>query len=186
MMWLQIMIFSLSVSIDALGIGISYGVQGIKIDKRAVAAVGCISAGMMEAAIFFGSRLAQIFPGKLTTICGAIIMLALGLWFLLQNLQPKGERKYDKDNSRHIDFREGIVLGTALSLDSLSTGIAAAASGLNSLLLGPVVGLMQAAFLSIGVALITRIPFLKQVNSRQCGIASGIILMGIGIGRLLG
>ena len=57
-MWLQIILLSFSLSIDALGIGISYAFRKVRIDGRARMAVGVISAVIMGAAVAVGGRIA--------------------------------------------------------------------------------------------------------------------------------
>lgn len=183
-MWLQIILLSVSFSIDALGIGVSYALRGVRIDIRAKAAVGVITAVIMGAAVAAGESLGRLFPESAVSLAGAGLLIVMGGFLLFRNLFPGKETEFDRDSSRHIDVREGILLGAALSVDSVSAGIAAAATGINGLFLAPAVGMMQTILLIAGECMICRWGIGRRMNQRVCMQVSGALLILIGIVRL--
>ena len=183
-MWLQIILLSFSLSIDALGIGISYAFRKVRIDGRARMAVGVISAVIMGAAVAVGGRLNRALPEAVVSGAGAVLLIVMGLILLYRNLLRGKETEFDKDSSRHVVIREGLILGGALSADSVSAGIAAAATGMNGIILAPAVGLMQAFLLSTGEYMMRKWEFVRRLNRRVCSGISGVLLITIGIARL--
>lgn len=184
-MWFQIILLSFSLSVDALGMGVSYGFQGVKIDRKAKLAVGLVSMVIMGIAVTVGGKLTEFLPEKVVSRAGAALLMVMGFWFLYQNLLKKQETNFDRDNSRCIDMKEGIILGAALSADSISAGIAAVATGMSGVLLAPVVGLMQIFLLHTGDWLVRKNPVMRRFDRRVCGTVSGILLIVIGIARIL-
>ncbi|SFR68937.1 Putative Mn2+ efflux pump MntP [Anaeromicropila populeti] len=184
-MLLQILIISVSLSIDALGIGISYHLKGVKITKLSRAIIAMMSVIIMYTSLKIGAFLAAVFPETVIQIIGISILVLIGLTFIRNSIFGDENQIYDFDKSKTIDFWEAFILGIALSADAFSAGIAASAIGIGGSIMPFTVGFMQIAFLSIGGILIDKSQLMKKLNRKVCGVFSGFLLILIAILRTM-
>lgn len=183
-MLLQIAAISVSLSIDALGIGISYRLKGVTIPASAKIVIGLVSALIMWLSLSAGNRMLQIFPEKVMTLFGMAVLCLIGLAFIRNSLFGEKGKTYDFDQSKKIETGEAILLGAALSADSVSAGIATAVLGLSSIWIPVMVGLMQMAFLYLGSVLMERCSLThKKAQEKICGVFSGCLLILIAVLR---
>ena len=122
------MLFSLllafSLSLDALGIGLSYGLRSIRFRPSALLLLTIEAFLMMELFLFAGRRLAAVFPAHLAERFSPMLLLFFGVWLCLQGM-GQGKRKEtsplhspslcDKNASSLIEPQEALLLGLLLS-----------------------------------------------------------------------
>ena len=94
------------------------------------------------------------------------------------------ECTFDLDNSNDIDYKEAMLLGFALSLDSFCIGVGALALGINMILFALIVACLQYLFLTIGNLLGIYLSSLKNIPQNIWTKISGIILILIGFLKL--
>lgn len=182
---MNILIISISLSIDALGIGVSYKLKGVKITTIARTIIGIVSGFVMWLSLNIGTLMMEFFPSKVANIIGVSILVLIGLAFIRNALFGSEEATYDFDKSKNIEMWEACVLGFALSADSISAGIAVATMGIGTMFMPFSVGIMQFVFLSIGDLLIERCQRVREINKKLCGIVSGSLLIVIALLRVL-
>lgn len=185
MLW-NVIVISISLSIDALGIGISYRLKGVDITHPAKITIGLVSVLVMWISLSLGKIMLHVFPADIAKIIGCSILGIMGLSFLRSALFGKENATYDFNQSKKIDWWEAIVLGFALSIDSVSAGIAAVSMGLGTNWIPLCVGAIQVMFLYIADILIVKTNITRHINRRICGACSGILLLVIASMRLLG
>ena len=185
-MLLNILVLSISLSIDALGIGISYQCKKVKITWLARIIIGFISGMVMFLSLQLGEVFQTVFPEPVMKILGISILALMGIIFIRNGLFHNDDATYDFDHSSNIDAFEAFVLGFALSADSVSAGVAAASIGINTILIPITVGLMQMFFLGLGAFLTDKSSFIKRMNQKTCGILSGCLLLIIALIRGIG
>lgn len=183
-MLFNIIIISVSLSIDALGIGVSYKLKGVKISTEAKFIIGIISSLMMWGAVNLGKSMSGLFSDNMCKIIGISILVLMGASIIRNSIYSKDEATYDMDKSSDIKGIEAVLLGIALSIDSVSAGIAIAAIGFGNILIPVIVGFMQMFFLYLGDFLISRFHKLQNLNSKVCGFFSGLLLILIALIRL--
>ena len=173
-MILTCMLLALSTSIDSIGIGLTYGIRDITISRQAKIILFIISLIISSISILIGNTLNNILSEEITNIIGSLILFFIGLIIIVQTLkrEKRQEKKVyklfirflgitiqiikdpitsDFDNSKKIDSKEAIYLGTALSLDSFSVGIGAGMLGSISIIFPLIVSLFQIVFQSLGI-----------------------------------
>ena len=90
----------------------------------------------------------------------------------------------DYDQSRDISWIEGIAVGAAISIDTVSVAIGLSASGFHNMFIPWIVGVMQIVFL-LGGCICGKNVKIKMVNSeKRCGILSGCLLILIAVMRV--
>jgi putative sporulation protein YtaF len=88
----SIVILSISLSIDALGVGVAYGLRRIHIPLIPKLIICFFSILYAGAALFLGSILSHALPGSISQLIGVIILGIMGLWIILQALLKKEEK----------------------------------------------------------------------------------------------
>lgn len=207
-MILTCMLLALSTSIDSIGIGLTYGIRDITISRQAKIILFIISLIISSISILIGNTLNNILSKKITNIIGSLILFFIGIIILVQTLkrEKRQEKKVyklfirflgitiqiikdpitsDFDNSKKIDSKEAIYLGTALSLDSFSVGIGAGMLGSISIIFPLIVSLFQIVFLSLGRNIGEKLNKKIHIPSKIWSILSAVLLILIGIVRLV-
>lgn len=182
-MILYFIVMSIALSIDALGIGISYRLKGVTIPFRTKISIGVMTSGIMLGALLFGNIIHKGLPVQVSKTLGAVVLIVIGAVFIHNSLYQDEEITYDFNHSREIELLEGVLLAVALSADSIGAGIAVASSGPCSCFFGIMVGGVQLFFLFLADFFVNHIKMIRKFNNKICGIISGAMLVIIGLLR---
>ena len=79
MSFAAVLILAVSLSMDALGIGISYGLRGIRVSWKARVVICAMSMMVTGAAVGLGSVLLEVIPLPAAKLLGCGMLLILGL-----------------------------------------------------------------------------------------------------------
>ena len=95
---LSALLFAVSANIDCLAIGLSYGIQSVKIDARSNLIIAVISTVGTLLSMLLGEPLAALCSADTANRIGAVLLILIGLWILLQNhwTQQKSLKAYDR------------------------------------------------------------------------------------------
>ena len=156
-----------------------------------------------------GGKAFLLMTPETGAILGGGILLVMGAWVIVQETLLRGRRSQgpqpadpgkdptpksfwqrllatldnpslaDQDYSGHIDLKEGTILGLALLLNNLPNGVAAAMIKLPVSLTTLGVGVLSVLTLSLGLGIGRHIG--AHRNGKWTWVASGLILMGIGL-----
>lgn len=154
--WILIFGFAVSSSLDNLGVGISYGIRGIRINHLSNLIIAVICFILSMSGIISGQWIAEVLPGILPVLIGALLLFIVGARIILlavprkkqesnQNSEEAGEtassgslkgilqnpETVDKDKSGSIGNLEAAVLGVALAANAVTNGIGAGMMGLS-------------------------------------------------------
>lgn len=210
-MFINYIILALSVSIDSLGIGITYGLKNTVITNTSKIILFIISVLVTILSICFGNFLNTILPKTFTNYVGSFLLTFMGIWVIYQSFNKKStstktESKTttyqfiikslgitiqilrnpissDLDNSKKITPKEAIYLGIALSIDSICVGICSSAIGLNSIIFPLLVACFQLFFLSFGRFLGDKITNISKIPENIWNVFSGVLLICIGVSK---
>lgn len=207
---LTVLLFAFAVSADGFVAGMAYGINKIKIPVISLAVIASASACAVSVSMACGKGLSAVLPASWSSKIGAIILVVIGLYFLLQACREKinsiendGEETLftlnlrsfglivqiykepscaDLDCSGEINFKEAFFLGFALALDALGAGIGVAMTGLNIFFTALSVGVLKFILVNCGI-------FLGEMMSSKhfkstSSLAAGIIFIVIAIFEL--
>lgn len=180
-MFFKNLILAVSLSIDSFGVGMSYRIKGVKITFWAKAIVGILSFAITWAALNLGDWMVSYFPPDILRILGTAILVLIGVTFIRKGFQSKEEAFCDMDHSSSIELWEALLLGFALSSDTISTCIAIATLPINTVYLPFLAGIFQAGFLDVGSKVAVSFGKFTNNNSKICGIFSGCLLIFLAI-----
>lgn len=206
---MAVFLYILSVNLDSIGVGISYGLRKIHIATSASIIIALFSVLYAALALCAGSLLTRVLPDWMGKTAGSAILLILGVSICISAFRParsrtvKTERSFairplgvtisivrdpiacDFDGSRRIDPREAIYLGLALSLDSIGVGIGAGLSGITAWFLPPIIGLLQFLFLTLGSILGKSLRRVTKIPPQTWTLLSGALLIVLSLLRAL-
>lgn len=198
MTWLIILAFTLSSSIDNLGVGLSYGIRKIHVSfgKNLLIAIICFVMSM--GGITFGVWLSTILPGMLPVIFGALLLFIIGIRIILlakprknepskEALQPKNGQSIfknpeeaDFNKSDEIGWGESILLGIALSANALTNGVGAGLLGFSPVVISLTAAIGSFITVWAGVKLGSKVADV-QVSSFTIGqfgtVISGLLML---------
>lgn len=189
-----VLLLAISLSIDALGIGLCYGIRGIRISFAAKCILLLESMFLMILFLFAGKHITIFFSSEIANKIGVILLFIMGIWFCFQSVQKeknvqkenadmlRNPHYCDKDHSNHIDAKEALSLGFILSIDSMGAGIAAGAAEI-SFLLSFFTAIFQILFLSMGIFLGKHFKKRSGIKENIWTAFSGCILISIALLR---
>ncbi len=211
MAWLFILGFALSSSLDNLGVGISYGIRGIRIGLVSNLIMAAICFILSEAGIVGGQWISRILPGIFPTLVGAFVLIIIGIRIVLLALPRKKQlsespaeplsngdslkellknpEKADLDRSGEIGYLEAVVLGLALSANAVTNGLGAGLLGLSPLAIAVTAAIGSFITVWAGTA-IGRKASTVRIGSFHLGqmgtLISGVVLLVIACNALFG
>ena len=207
-MLLNCILLAVCVSLDSLGIGLTYGLKNTKISFYSKIILLIISVIISGISVVIGKCIGIVLSPNFSKILGCILLCIMGIWIILQSItnnKIKIKKDYhffikflgitiqiirdpsysDLNNSNKIEPKEALYLGIALSLDSFGIGIGSSIIGLNSFLFPILVSAFQLVFLSLGDYLAKKIRNISNVPENTWSIIAGTLLIEVGIGKII-
>lgn len=213
-MFITSLILAISSSIDALGIGTTFGIRNTKVSLSAKIVIYFLILIISSIGIVIGSFISQFLSVSLTNILGSSILIFMGLWIIYNSLKSETlstknsnsfkEFKHnffikplgitvqiirspissDLDNSKIIDAKEAFYLAFALSLDALCIGIGSSIFGVNPFIFPFFVATIHLLFLSFGTLLGKNVKKIIHLPENIFTIISGLLLILIALSRI--
>jgi putative sporulation protein YtaF len=207
-MLLNCILIAICVSIDALGIGLTYGLKNTKISFSARIVLFVTAVIMSSLSVIIGNSINKMLPSKIANIIGCLVLVLIGLWLIIQavtNNKKKIKKEYhffikflgitvqiirdpnssDLNNSNQIEAKEAIYLGIALSLDSVAVGLGGNIIGLTSFIYPILVGIFQLLFLFLGKFLGRKAQNISYIPENIWSIMAGCLLIFLGISKFI-
>ncbi len=204
-----IILMSISCNLDNIGIGMAYGARKISIPFSSNLLIAVITTAGTLLSAAFGKSMHVFLKPRTANALGSAILICAGLWVAIYDFMASsgsalrdspGEaprarkpdssfRKLlsildnpclaDSDLSKHIDLKEGALLGLALTLNNVANGVGAGLIGLNIVWLALFVFIFSIATILLGIMAGDR--YGNRLFGRFSGLAAGVILIGLGI-----
>jgi putative Mn2+ efflux pump MntP len=188
--WLAALLIGVVSNLDNLGVGVALGIRGTRIDAMANLTVAGITMAATAAAVMFGHVLARLVPSAVTDWLGPVIIIAIGITTALTSARsprlPGCARAWRHPRSTEgvITWREAFVLGVALSVNNLGTGVGAGVSGIPVLATTASAGLISLVCVGGGSHFGRTLG--RLVLERHAPLIAGMLLLAVGVGMLSG
>jgi len=78
-----IVILAVSLSIDALGVGVAYGLRKVKIPLGSKVIICFFSILYSAAALFIGKSISGFLPAYVSKLVGIVILIFMGVWIII-------------------------------------------------------------------------------------------------------
>ncbi|GFZ31422.1 sporulation protein [Clostridium zeae] len=196
--FLSALLFSLSSNLDNLVIGMAYGIKKIKIYFLNNLLIAGITATGTFLSMFLGLFISKFLSNSIANKLGAIIIIILGVYFVIQSIRKFSSNvtskdlalkdikamveyaeKSDTDKSGDIGTRESIFVALGLTFNNLGTGIAASITGISVPLTTVLTFILSIATIILGQALGSNI--IGKLFGKYAPLVSGILLIVLGI-----
>ena len=201
-----ILVLGIAANLDNLGIGLAYGLKKIKVPLASNLSIAILSGIATLLSAFLGHRLSNILPAKTGPALGGIIVSIIGVWTIAQyflaeqashhhpahNNREKAKITWqnlwkvfenpalvDKDQSNVISVNESLLLGIALSINCLTTGLGAGMTRLNTYALA--LSIIIFSLLSIQTGMYIARRYAATHLGKHANLLTGIILIIIGL-----
>ncbi|MFT8872458.1 MAG: manganese efflux pump [Sporolactobacillus sp.] len=184
MNWLIIVFIGLASNIDNFAVGLNYGIRGKRISTAANVLIAAIGFFMSFVALLAGQTLGTALPDAFTTLCGGLIIIAIGVWSLADSLRshpaapvPDADT-VDRDANNIIAFNEAFVLGIALSVNAAGTSFGAGVSRLSPLDVASLVAIFS--FVTIACGQLCGLCGIGSRFGKASEYAAALLLIAIG------
>ena len=185
-MILKYTLLALSASIDALSLGITYGIKKTKMSKTGNLLIFTIVLVCSTIAILIGHFLSLLFSPTFSILVGSSILIMLGLYNIYKGINKSNTFiNFDVDNSNYIDNKEAAAIGLAVAVDASCVSMGAGIIGYISFILPIFMAVFHTFFVNCGNFVAKSIVEKLNVPSNVLSIFSGILLVLIGIFRIL-
>jgi putative sporulation protein YtaF len=199
-----ILFISLANNVDNIGARIAYSIRGIKITVPINIWISVITFIISSLAAFSGSLITGFLSKQWSAAISMLLLTGIGVWIIVEPYlkknrdvpeEPQPEsganilqilaspEKADRDNSKHIDFKEATVLGIALSINNIGGGLGAGMIGLNSFWVGFFSAVIS--FLALWTGNYVTGYFTRRNMGNKATVTAGIVLIAIGIEQIL-
>lgn len=204
--WLFLAGFAVASSIDNLAVAVSYGIRGVRIPLRFNLLIAAICFAFSEVGVLVGDVAAQLLPGALPSIAGALLLFALGARIVLLALsaQPAPEpgraaagmwgatlrsmRGLLAADIGRIGWPEAVLLGVALSANALTNALGAGLIGFSAFAMASTAALGSFVTMAFGVAIGRRSASARLGPfdvGRHGALVSGIILLTLAAAKVM-
>ena len=181
-MILKYILLALSASIDALSLGITYGIKKTKMSKTANIIIFMIVLCCSTIDILVGHFLSLLFSPMLSILLGSSLLILLGLYNIYKGIKnPNIFVNFDVDNSNYIDTKEATLLSLAVAVDASCVSMGAGIIGYISFILPIFMAIFHTFFVNCGNFVAKSAVERLSIPSNILSIFSGILLVLIGI-----
>jgi putative sporulation protein YtaF len=207
-MLLSIFLLGVTLSMDSIFVGITYGIKGTKVPFLSLIVILTFSTLYAGISILFGCGLKALLNASVINIIGSLILVALGTKMISNSLKKEKQRESkrstgltkiidmsaqvfqnpeasDIDNSGVIDLKEAFFLTLALSADSLVAGIAGGMFSFSVWMFPVIIGLFQTVFLCLGVFIGNLFKEKAKLHNKYVSILAGIALVVFSLLKML-
>jgi len=184
-MIIRYILLALSASIDALSLGITYGIKKTKMSKTANIIIFMIVICCSTIAILVGHFLSLLFSPTFSVLLGSSLLIMLGLYNIYKGIKKTNILvNFDVDNSNYIDNKEASALGLAVAVDASCVSMGAGIIGYISFILPVFMAVFHTFFVNCGNFVAKSAVERLNVPSNVLSILSGALLVLIGIFRI--
>ena len=176
---LNSILLAFSVSVDSLGIGITYGIRNAKIKFLSRCVLFVKSIFFTYCSLTIGGFIKSLLSELVTRIISSGILVIIGILVIFDPIP------FDLDKSKAIDIKEALLLGTALSMDSICVGIGSSIGGYSASYFPLLVAVFQLIFMFIGIFIGKKIIKSSSIPDKVWNIISGGIMILFGVIKFL-
>ncbi|WP_405156111.1 manganese efflux pump [Paenibacillus sp. FSL K6-0108] len=123
--FISLLALALALSLDGFGVGITYGLRRTKIPLLSIVVISICSGLVIALSMQVGVLLSHVVSPDVASIVGAVILIGIGAWSLLQLIRKRGKEQQETDNGvsdRTVAAEGSILSGTQASQEAQTKG----------------------------------------------------------------
>nr|WP_237391802.1 MntP/YtaF family protein [Paenibacillus dendrobii] len=109
------LLLAFALSLDSFGVGITYGLRQMKISPLSVVIISLCSGVIIYISMQVGVLLAKVVSPEAASIVGAVILIIMGSWSLIQLLIQKERNREEKESATIKSVENAHSMETAAS-----------------------------------------------------------------------
>ncbi|MFF2091179.1 manganese efflux pump [Paenibacillus sp. NPDC058174] len=137
MTWLLILGFTISSSLDNLGVGLSYGIRKIQIGVVSNLLIAAVCFLFSYSGIWFGKWISAVLPGVLPVLLSAFVLLIIGLRIILLSVPRKVQETAGQTELSGGEQEQQGREGGPVAVGEVAAGSAPRPRGLSAILRNP-------------------------------------------------
>lgn len=184
-MIVKCILLALSASIDALGLGITYGIKKTKMSSVGNLIIFVVLFCLSGISVFIGHYISVLFSPIASALLGASLLILLGVYNIFKSQTKNCSTNFDTDGSNYIDAKEAFILGLAVAVDASCVSLGSGMIGIGGIILPFLMAVFHTFFVNCGNLVANNIVQKFTISSKLLSNLSGIILIFIGFFRLL-
>lgn len=95
--FISLLALAFAVSLDGFGVGITYGLRRTKIPLLSIAIISLCSGLVIALSMQVGVLLSHVVSPEVASIVGAVILIVIGAWSLLQLIRRRGKEREEAE-----------------------------------------------------------------------------------------
>ena len=184
-MIVKCILLALSASIDALGLGITYGIKKTKMSSVGNLIIFVVLFCLSGISVFIGHYISVLFSPIAAALLGSSLLIVLGVYNIFKAQTKNCSTNFDTDGSNYIDAKEAFILGLAVAVDASCVSLGSGMIGIGGVILPFLMAVFHTFFVNCGNLVANNIVQKFTISSKLLSNLSGIILIFIGFFRLL-
>lgn len=187
-----------AINIDSLAVGVAYGLAEMKMSRAAKVGVSLAAGLALWLTVWLGNYFSGLLDSQMSQWLSAVLLLLFGN-VLLISAKLSDDRLLnhpdcaDRNKDKVVSFKESLLLGAALSVDSLGAGFSLGMMGSGRVLIPLVVFLVNIFFLCGGELLGKRIinvetkilGRLRATAKKSSACIPGIVLIALAVWKIV-
>lgn len=177
MQLLYLFIITILNSIDNFGIGIAYGVAGIKVKLSKNILIAFLAFLVSFIASLSGQLISNFLSDDECSIVSMLLLILMGLKMIFESFYKK--KNHSSIKVKELGYKEALSIGIALALDDISSSVSSALLGYNAFIISfPYFIISLLIFFFANFAL----KFIYKLNvGNKPTIIAGILMIVIGL-----
>ncbi len=179
MQLLYLFLIAILNSIDNLGVGIAYGIAGIKVKFSKNLLIAFLAFAVSFIASLSGQFISTFLNDEECSIISMLLLVLMGIKMIYSSLSKKQNDNFDK--VKELSYKDAFSIGIALALDDVSSSVSSALIGYSAFMVSlPYFIISLAIFFSGNFAL----RFITKLNiGNKPTILAGLLMIIIGISQ---
>lgn len=183
-MILKCTLLALSASIDALSLGITYGIKKTKMSIAGNIIIFTTLLVLTGISLLVGNYISILFSPNFSVFLGSSLLILLGIYNIYK-AQNNVSTNFDTDNSNYIDPKEAFMLGLAVSVDASCVSLGSGMIGLGSFILPIFMAIFHTFFVNCGNLVSKNIFKRIEIPDKVLAIFSGAVLILVALVRIV-
>lgn len=183
-MILKCILLALSASIDALSLGITYGIKKTKMSRLCNIIIFITLFITTNISILIGHYISIIFSPTFSTCIGSSLLILLGIYTIFKS-QNNISTNFNTTNFNYIDKKEAFILALAVAIDASCISLSSGMIGFTGFILPIFMAFFHTFFVNCGNYISTIIVTKLKISNKHLSITAGAILVFIGLLKIL-
>ena len=189
-------LLSISANLDTFTVATSYGIKKIRLSFLPLFLITIITTAGTFISMCFGASITNYISADRAALIGSLMLVGIGIYMIVDyyentkmeecdciyndsNCEPLETMLGNENKSNELTLKESITISLALTINNLGIGVAASIAGISIYLNTICTFIVTILSLILGLAIGNS--YLSKIFGKYAGLASGIIILILGL-----